>query len=57
MNTITWLYRQVQSEPCCLWSVGFYDPKGQWHPESEYAWPHEAAKRVRWLNGGTNDSE
>jgi hypothetical protein len=33
-------------------TVGFYDPKGQWHADSDYAWPAEAARRVRWLNGG-----
>jgi len=35
-----------------LWTVGFYDPEGKWHPESDYNDPQEAAKRVALLNGG-----
>lgn len=34
-----------------LWTVGFYDPQGTWHPESDFATPKEAAERVAWLNG------
>lgn len=34
-----------------VWTVGFYDPKGKWHPESEEYSPQQAAKRVAWLNG------
>lgn len=34
-------------------TVGFYDPTGDWHPESDHDSPEEAAKRVRFLNGGT----
>lgn len=36
-----------------LWTVGYYDPKGEWHPESDWSTPKEAAERVRWLHGGT----
>jgi hypothetical protein len=36
-----------------LWTVGFYDPAGEWHPESDHASSEEAAKRVHWLNGGS----
>lgn len=35
-----------------LWTVGFYNPKGEWMPESDYLSSEEAAKRVNWLNGG-----
>lgn len=34
-----------------LWTVGFYDPNGQWHPESDHACKEEAAQRAAWLNG------
>lgn len=35
-----------------LWTVGFYDPKGEWHPDSDHDNRDEAAKRVHFLNGG-----
>lgn len=34
-----------------LWTVGFYDPAGRWHPESDHASASDAAARVAWLNG------
>jgi hypothetical protein len=43
-----WVY--IQSEDC-LWTVGFYDPQGQWHADSDYNTRNEASKRVAWLNG------
>jgi hypothetical protein len=36
-----------------LFTVGFYDPDGKWHPESDHDSPEEAAKRVHYLNGGS----
>jgi len=44
-----WVY--IRSEPD-LWTVGFYEPNGQWHAESDYGTTTEAAARVAWLNGG-----
>jgi hypothetical protein len=44
-----------QTEPA-LWTVGHYTPDGRFEPESDHHDPNEAAKRVRWLNGG-NDAE
>ena len=44
------MYVYIKSEPM-LWTVGFYDPKGNWNPESDYRSANEAAKRVAWLNG------
>ena len=35
-----------------LWTVGFYDPKGVWHPDSDHDNREEATKRVAYLNGG-----
>jgi hypothetical protein len=46
-----WVY--VRSEPG-LYTVGFYDPKGKWHAESDHASADAAAYRVRWLNGGAS---
>ena len=35
-----------------LFTVGFYDPTGQWHPDSDHTDEQEAATRVNYLNGG-----
>lgn len=35
-----------------LWTVGYYSPDGQFHPESDHDDPKEAAERVHYLNGG-----
>ena len=44
------MYVYIQSEPG-LFTVGFYDPAGKWHSESDHASRGEAAERVAWLNG------
>jgi hypothetical protein len=44
-----YVYRN--SEPG-LWTVGFYDPDGKWHPETDHTSTQAAAERVRELNGG-----
>lgn len=49
------MYVYIQSEPS-LWTVGFYDPNGNWHPESDYSNAQEAAERVAWLNGSRSYS-
>jgi hypothetical protein len=35
--------------------VGFYNPKGEWIPESDHESKEEAAKRAHWLNGGKEE--
>lgn len=45
------MYVYLNSEPG-LWTVGFFDPKGNWIPESDYNDKDQAAKRVAYLNGG-----
>jgi len=45
---IMYVYRKLKP----VWTVGFYDPKGEWHAESDHDSAEEAARRVRWLNGG-----
>jgi hypothetical protein len=45
------MYVYIQSEKT-VWTVGFYSPDGQWHAESDHTTPDDAARRVRWLNGG-----
>lgn len=44
-------YVYIRSEPH-LWTVGFYDPDGKWHPESDHDSTDLAAERVHYLNGG-----
>ncbi len=48
------MYVYIKSE-ARLWTVGFYDPKGQWVPESDHPTKEEAANRVHWLNGGKDE--
>lgn len=50
------MYVYIQSEPQ-LWTVGFYDPQGNWHPETDHNTKDEAAKRAAWLNGDVGDLE
>jgi hypothetical protein len=46
------MYVYVYSQEDNLFTVGFYDPSGKWHPESDHALREEAAARVHYLNGG-----
>lgn len=45
-------YVYVRSEPG-LYTTGFYDPSGKWHPDDDFTSKDEAAARVHYLNGGT----
>lgn len=45
------MYIYICFEPN-LYTVGFYSPKGNWHPESDWNSKEEDAKRVNYLNGG-----
>jgi len=47
-----WIY--IESERN-LWTVGFYDPKGDFHGDSDHADREEAVKRVHYLNGGKDN--
>jgi hypothetical protein len=44
------MYTYLRSEPN-LFTVGFYDPSGKWHSESDCGSREEAANRVAFLNG------
>lgn len=48
------MYVYVQSEPG-LWTVGFYDPQGNWIAESDHSSREEAANRVAFLNGSKSN--
>ena len=45
------MYVFIQSEPG-LWTVGFYDPSGKWHPAKDFDSREEAAKYTHYMNGG-----
>lgn len=45
------MYVYIQSEPG-LYTVGFYDPNGKWHSDSDHDNKVDAADRVHYLNGG-----
>lgn len=47
------MYVYILSEPG-LWTVGFYDPQGNWQSESDHDTREAAAKRVHWMNGGSD---
>lgn len=48
IGSATWLYVKSEAQ---LYTVGFFDPDGNWHPDSDYPSREEAVSRVRWLNG------
>jgi hypothetical protein len=49
-----YIYRHTESSPQHdLYTVGFYDPDGEWHPESDHEDSEDAAQRVHYLNGGS----
>jgi hypothetical protein len=50
------MYVYIRSEPN-LYTVGFYDPEGKWHPDSDWSDREDAAYRVSRLNGTTHELE
>jgi len=52
-----WVYYESEHNPDgSLWTVGFYDPTGKFHPESDHVKEESAAQRVHWLNGGERET-
>ena len=49
------MYVYIESEHN-LWTVGFYDPNGEWQSESDHDDKEKAAERVHYLNGGRNET-
>jgi hypothetical protein len=45
-----WVYQTT--EPGLL-TVGYYDPTGRWHSDSDHTTREAAAARCNYLNGGT----
>jgi hypothetical protein len=50
-----YVYIQSDTNPD-LYTVGFYDPNGNWQPESDHRSARNAAEQVAWLNGYHNES-
>jgi len=50
------MYVYVQSDPG-VYTVGFYDPWGYWHSETDHSSREAAANRVAWLNGSGDRME
>ncbi len=46
-------YKRTEFSPFELYTVGTHD-SGKWESESDHNTKEEAAKRVHYLNGGTN---
>lgn len=44
-----YIYKKTESQ---LWTVGFYDPDGDFNAASDHSSEQEAAERVHYLNGG-----
>ena len=44
-----WVYRRTEPN---VWTVGFYDPSGQWWTDSDHDTRDAARRRVHFLNGG-----
>lgn len=50
------MYVYRKTEPG-LWTVGFYSPSGAWHSDSDHDDREEAARRVHYLNGGSEQPQ
>jgi hypothetical protein len=44
-----YVYKQTDEKQ---WTVGYYDPKGEWRAETTHDNFRSAAQRVHYLNGG-----
>lgn len=49
-----WVY--LRTEPM-LFTVGFFDPDGKFHTDSDWYQQEDAAKRCAWLNGSQEVTE
>jgi hypothetical protein len=47
-----WVY--IESEPG-LYTVGYFEPSGQWRGDSDWDTREAARERVHFLNGGSSD--
>lgn len=45
-----WVYLELFPD---LFAVGFYDPSGKWHEDTQHRQRAKAAQRCAWLNGAS----
>lgn len=61
MSATGWVYISNDPSPFdhngVLYTVGFYDPEGEFHPDSDHESRDSAAARVHYLNGGITAKE
>ncbi len=48
------MYIYIYCNYAKVYTVGFYSPDGKWNPESDWFTSEDAAKRVHYLNGGSD---
>lgn len=53
----SYIYIQSDKGPLAIWTVGYEDHGGRWHPESDHRSEENAAARVHYLNGGQGSAE
>ena len=46
-----YVYKRTEFPPYCLYTVGYYEPNGEWQTDSDHETTETAAERVAWLNG------
>lgn len=51
-NDTMWVYKQTEPG---LYTVGYYGPDGKWEPDTDWGNRDDAARRVRYLNGGNGE--
>ena len=49
-----WVYMRSETG---LFTTGYYDPKGVWHPDKDFDNKDAASNRVHFLNGGEAELE
>jgi len=50
------MYVYIKTEPN-LYTVGFYNPNGNWESESDWRTQEQAVERVHYLNGGHKETK
>lgn len=51
-----WVYKQIREGSRWLYTVGYYAPDGDWVAESDHSAKENAASRVNYLNGGSDEN-
>jgi len=54
---MSWVYKKTEipsrdNDFQSLYTVGFYEPDGKWHSDSDWTNQRDAGDRCHYLNGG-----